>query len=316
MTNLSTGEKKEIANIFNSVFTKYSLPLNLDENAIKDMCISRILNIDEEDNPLFQHLRNLIVTRKGSTDPFYHFKSFERAKSILIDGNIPASNLSSNSENDFSEYSEFFRRIGAFNPFSTDNPIEKGFNFDKEGKSKIDEWRDDIFILCFTNDFRNPQFWKEYVNNYDGVCLKFQFHFKDHLDSWKYDFRNVFYDTGYDLDFINEISHLLRIKNKLVVSPTGYTKFSLHYKRLKYKWENETRLSFNYTNNKDLATVFTVNNDPKYPVRKFILLPQSNQFFDWKINEIICGYHITDGQMDELRKSGQKHNSEIIVRRL
>jgi hypothetical protein len=59
-----------------------------------------------------------------------------------------------------------------------------------------------------------------------------------------------------------------------------------------------------------------VNNDPKNHERKFILLPKSNQFFDWEISEIICGYRITDNQMNELRISGAKHNANIIIKRL
>lgn len=316
MMLLQNTDIDKIAIIFNTIFKKYNLPLKLDCNQIKAVCIARILNIHENDNPLFHHLRNLIISRKFSTDPFYHFKSFDRAMEILGDNKIPASNLSSNSENDFSEYSEFFRRIGAFEPFTTAHPIEEGFNFNKDGKSKIDEWRDDIFILCFTNDFRNPKFWQEYVNNYEGVCLKFNFKFKKHLDSWKFDFRNIFYDTGYDLDFINEISHMLRINHQLVVNPTGFTKFSLHYKRLKYQWENETRLSFNYSQYKELGNIFNTNIDAKNINRKYILLPKSNQFFDWEISEVICGYRITDDQITELKNIGIKHNKNIIVRRL
>ncbi|MDR0515607.1 MAG: hypothetical protein LBH25_01010 [Fibromonadaceae bacterium] len=49
-------------------------------------------------------------------------------------------------------------------------------------------------------------------------------------------------------DFLREINYYIGTKYGCFFNPTGWTRFALFYKRDKYRWEEETRLSLNLAN--------------------------------------------------------------------
>jgi hypothetical protein len=204
---------------------------------------------------------------KASKKVLYHFKSLERAKQILSSGEIGACSLFSNWNNDYAEGEEFLRRYGSLYPLiprdyvpaSSDSRAAIG-----PSNRPVDDLRNNVFVLCMTQSFRNARFWRDYVDCGAGVALELEYSpltnqklgTWERLDGWLrgevyshdlFELRKVCYDTtGYLFDFLNEISfkfHHLKLKEKVLFIP-GLTQFAAWYKRGRYRWENEVRIVF------------------------------------------------------------------------
>ena len=266
---------------------------------------------DSNNNPLARAFNQTALNRINDQGQFFHFKSYNIALSIISNKSIQASNLLSNDKNDFAEYSEFFKRLGLFHSLIPmdycDQLATKKYN--PASKSPMDEERENIMILCFSKEGHKEKFWTSYANNDLGVCLVFRFlsYDPDQIDN--YSFRDICYDDGYKFDFINHINyHLLREFGRQILIE-GVTKFSKFYKRAKYEWENETRLSFHYTKvfgfDKWLDKIFPRQTDPTSG-RIYINLPLEgnstpNPFFTLTIDEVICGKNVSSAEYASLQ---------------
>ncbi len=273
--------------------------------------------VDSNDNPITKIFDQSTHNRIFDRGQFFHFKSFERGKLILRNKSIQISNLLSNEENDFAEYSEFFKRIGLFYQLLPKDYCKFGTQgkFSLSSKSIIDEARGNIMILCFTKDGHNELFWKNYADDDKGICLVLRFtqlaSYRIHL----YTFRDVCYDDGYQFDFINDINYHLAKSFGRQLFLEGCSKFSKFYKRGKYSWENESRLVLDYDFSllgygHELNKLSPIQEDVAKG-RKYIEMPliakegdnilfDENPFFTLIIDEVVCGRKVTLDQYEEL----------------
>jgi hypothetical protein len=260
---------------------------------------------DSNLNPVTKAFNETAQNRIADKGQFFHFKSTRIALDIISNRCIQVSNLLSNDKNDFSEYSEFFKRLGLFHKLIPNDYCQQlnTKHFNPASKSQMDELRDNIMILCFTKEAHNEKFWKCYAKNDTGVCISFRFLNFDQNKLLYFDFRDVCYDDGYRFDFINHINYHFRkeFDRQLVVE--GITKFSKFYKRGKYDWENEARLCFHYdfTSSSKLGDYLSKN----FPIekepgtnRKYIKLPLKgndiqNPLFTLTVDEVICGKNVS-----------------------
>jgi len=254
-------------------------------------------------NPVSKVFNITALNRINDQGQFFHFKSKNIAIQIISNKSIQVSNLLSNQENDFAEYSEFYKRLGLYHQLMPKDYCaqKKSNTFNPASKSEMDIERENILILCFAKEGHKEMFWKDYADNDKGVSLVFRFLDFDVNNSLLYNFRDVVYDDGYNFDFINQINYnfLKEFGRQLFVE--GITKFSKFYKRGKYKWENETRLAFHYNFDfggygNDLQKIFPLQTD-NTTGRKYIDLPlkgnaKKNPFFTLTIDEVICGKNI------------------------
>lgn len=325
---LITNRIPYIKKIYDSLYAKYPELGNLNVGDIDNHRIGRYIVIKNGGNPIYKYLMSVIPDMKGSDIPLYHFKSYDIAKVILETNSIQVSNMMSNYENDFAEYTEFFRRIGMVRPFTTGDKssIAKGCFYDSEGKYLVDYWKEDILILCLTENGDEPKFWNEYGGdeNAEKVRLKMKFDFSNFPDNegveLKVNFRKVCYDTGYKFDPILELNNTLRLKEKLEFEPKGFTRFSAFYKRQKYECEQETRLSFDFTDYSSSVRPYVEALRRVYPMRqdkerKYIDLKADSPYIKWKILEITCSSSVTDSHFQELVRLGRMHNPDIVVNR-
>jgi hypothetical protein len=272
---------------------------------------------DPNDNPITKILGRTTKNRFDDRGQFYHFKSIRFAKTIIVQKEIQVSNLLSNQENDFAEYSEFFKRLGLFEKLIPKNYCEQRIDSKINlSKSKLEEERENIFILCFTKDGHNELFWERYALGDSGVCLGFKF--SDFALGHLYYFRDVVYDNGYKFDFLNHINYHLDKSFGRQLFLQGINKFSKFYKRGKYQWENETRLVFDYAGpfHTDLENYLKINSDASTG-RRYIKLPlvtdngensghAKNPFFSLTIDEVICGRHVSIDDFRQLEESLKK----------
>ena len=288
MVYLTPSQKQDITNDINQILlrSQYSSFL-LDQNEIMDAVPQGIIQCrNEHRNPLHRIFSQLMGDRKStvSSDVFYHFKT---CPSVILDiinkKSIQVSNMVANTENDYTEYSEFFRRIG----FADKNRLEKA--------------RSNTFILCFANTCSEQRMWDEYATNETGVCLCFNVKHLSHIDSWSYSFRNVFYDHGYDLDVVGEIVDKIEQKYQLSFLPQGVHRFAQYYKRDRYRWENETRLSIQYedildyeaiTNTESIVTKHFTRNTASNG-REYLDIPFQNPLFEFEMRELIMGKNVS-----------------------
>ncbi len=326
--SLITDRIPKIKEIYDSLYAKYPELGNLNVGDIDNRRIGRYIVIKNGGNPIYKYLMSVIPDMKDSDIPLYHFKSYDIAKVILETNSIQVSNMMSNYKNDFAEYTEFFRRIGMVRPFTTgDKPaIAKGCFYDSDGKYLVDYWKEDIFIMCLTENGNEPKFWNEYGGNEraEKVRLRIKFDFSNLPNTegveLKVNFRKVCYDTGYKFDPILELNNTLRLKEKLELEPKGFTRFSAFYKRQKYECEQETRLSFDFTDYSSSIRPYVEALQEIYPVRqdkerKYIELNANSPYIKWKILEITCSSSVTDSHFQELVRLGRMHNPDIVVNR-
>jgi len=270
----------------------------------------------------------------------YHFKSLKFLPHILKSGTIQASNLDSNSQNDHAEFEEFVRRYS--NPYPL---IPRGY---AHGSTQVltpenrlvDDYRAKTCILCFTQGYEDPRFWKEYVNGSKGVALEFkfeEFHSAEfsgvNIEPYTrnirdvYELRDVCYDQdGYLFDFINEITfYLYRLNGlQLLYFVPGVMKMAAWYKRGRYSWEKETRLVFDliYIDHlkKKKSEFFKHGIDGK---REFVVIPFANHnhakpstLFNVELSRIIVGEAVSDKDFVEIENLAVDNFSRIeVIRR-
>ena len=248
-------------------------------------------------------------SRKYDFGLFYHFKPFEYAYDMLLSDSIKMFNLKSQTENDFTELIEYYNRYNYF--------------FDKNKVSEKEVMSvEDVHVFCFTKHYRKREFWNLYANQGTGVCIAFEFK-KFDLNSFKkaqfkkyannqipqrafsYEVRDVFYDSGYELDIVNEIRHKIfkEFGRDVLVSPSIATWFPYHYKRKKYQWEEEIRLSLKVNdfyfkiwtdlNLKEIDEIKIFETCKLSPDKVFLKIPFKNKIFHLAPKLVILGQNIT-----------------------
>ncbi len=249
-------------------------------------------------HPLEDFFNKVSKNRKNEEKEYFHFKNVNITMQILENKTIQVSNLISNQYNDFAEYSEFFNRVGSYYIL-----IPKDFegNYCEWCDSEIDRLRQYMLILCFARNNTNPRFWTEYANNDTGLCLKFRI--SNFRNQNEYNFRDVFYDSGYDVEFIKHINYYLKREFHHVILSSGFNRFAQFYKRNKYRYECETRFSFDAINPNRLTPLNLKLEENEQ--RKYITLPlignlDVNPFFDMKLVEITYGNNVNEDTKIEL----------------
>lgn len=297
----SQNEREEMARIFNEVISKTEFSEIVDETAADDFSEndnSQLIHWADQNgllngrNKLIPIFSSVATDRKKDIGQFYHFKAnLEIIKSILVERKIQLTALEYHGDNDHAEYSEFFKRSEYFGHFCDGN---------------INELKRKIFILCLTKNFREKLFWQNYANEGTGACIVFRFEFKEDNQAF-YELRDVGYDSGYRFDFINELRYKFFREFNKELFINGITKFAQFYKRDKYRWENETRLSFNF-NIGSFANclekpfeIKTQEDEDGNIAREFIELKfDDNPFFKLKIDEVICGVNMDETDFKEI----------------
>ena len=266
-----------------------------------------------------------ILSKERNSDPglFYWFKPFKRAKEILRDRELHLLSLDKMDQNDHTESIEFIQRYHSF-PYAEDYAKSRIYGSGRIG----------THISCFTTNFRKQRFWEEYANYDTGVCIGLRIVFKNDSEFscfQPFKLRDIFYDKDYSLDFLNEIRYeVFKHFNVVLSTITEDTEWMpYYYKRDKYRWEEETRLSFDIGkfiemqksfSKKDKITIderLEVHNlELVYETEKsekppFLLrIPFDNAFIKVEVCEIICGSNVLDSQISELK---DLINANVIV---
>ena len=253
-------------------------------------------------DPLEAIFAKCAADRRFECRSFYHFKSVKRAIDILKTGKVQLTALYYHAQNDSEEYSEFFNRTGHTYPLET---------------GKIDELKKKSFVLCLTKSAGPQKFWSQYAHEDTGVCLAMRYNtgkmdFQDCVD-----FRDVTYGTGYPFDFIREIRD--RFISEFGKAPfiDGILKFARFYKRAKFSWEDESRISFDYTTHPWLCEVFPIQTEMQNGkvTRKYIKVPLTSDHFTLQVDEIICGKHVTGSDQNRLLSASNLRADRIWVRK-
>jgi len=268
----------------------------------------------------------LSIDRIKDEGTFYWFKPFERAVEILKEQRLHLLSLEKQDSNDHTEALEFLQRYVYF-PYS-DRSLDTTISNNSKSHASG--------IACFTKNFRDQQFWSNYAKANTGVALGIRFNFKnDPLFKGHQPFilRDVYYDTGYDLDFLNELRYLTFKKFNVVLSIIPSEGFDLglrwmryYYKRDKYRWENETRLSFDIIKYLTINVLFKEQDGIEFQDRMethgieshfadksrpdFLMkVAFDNPFFQVKVDEVICGANVCDKHVEELKEltKGEVH---------
>lgn len=160
------------------------------------------------------------ITNNGS---FFRFiEDADRLTEILTTKKFRIYNLNAQEDNDFAEYTEMYRRLG------------------HDTNERIEEARRDTYILCLAKEMHNERMWCEYTKNH-GVSFRVKIH-KKATQPLQWSFKDIYYDSGYDLDFYQEARFRVQRFAQYLMIPqiSGLCHF---YKRDKYRWENESRIS-------------------------------------------------------------------------
>lgn len=318
LNKLNGNNQEKAALIFNSIIDK--------TNLLKDKILTEpedfvfhlydeficMRKTDDGTDKFERYLKSHLIDRKSDKGQFYHLLKYEYALSTLKNQEIQFSALSYLFNNDYSEHIEFDKR--------------HSIRFDNNPKT-IEREKDEIFVFCLSENFRNEKSWELYGQNENGIALGIRF--KEQNLCAGYDFKNVFYDKGYDFDFINEIQYFFNKEFNKELLISGASLFSKFYKRAKYSWENEVRLCIDFTlfnNTKEFFSFCntnipdSINFEKICPIqidtinnRKYLKLPFKNSLFEMEITEVICGKDITDEQIIELEKVTQ--NNALIWKR-
>lgn len=233
--------------------------------------------ISNENTPFYKLFNSIAPIRLNDKGQFFHFFSNPKwvFNDLLRKKTIQATSLSSLSSNDFTEYIEFFKRINSKYIF------EKTFEKDKQNR----------YVLCFTKNWRNERFWEEYADSHKGVCVGFRF-IKKNNELNGVHFRDVYYDSGYDFEFINELRYEFIKTFGKELFLYGGSRFANFYKRDKFKWEDETRLLID-TNVND-NSVFSnklddIGKKHSDKGRNYFEFNVNNMLFKLEVSEIIVG---------------------------
>jgi hypothetical protein len=263
-------------------------------------------------NPITSIFNQSSPNRIVDKGQFFHFKSTKISKLILKNKAVQVSDLLSNDANDFAEYSEFFKRLGLFNNLMPEDALQQKQQgvYNPASPSKMDKERKSLLILCFTKNSHEERFWKQYVDDDHGVCfgLRVRDYNPDNLPL--YSFRDVCYDEGYKFDFLNHINYHYAREFGTHLLPGGLAKFAKFYKRGKYAWEDETRLTFHYDFDtfgygRALNNIFPLQTDQSTG-RNYINLPLQgssieNPLFTLTLDEVICGKNISEDDYQEIK---------------
>ena len=259
--------------------------------------------VSEALDPL-QRIFDICATdRRFDSGQFFHFKSVKRAIEILDTGTVQLTALHYLDKKDRAEYSEFFQRTGHFYPLVT---------------GKIDDMKKKSFVLCFTKSSRQEEFWNHYAEQEDGVCLGMRYDIGAKELQRCVEFRDVTYDTGYLFDFINEIHYWFRREFEKNPFIEGVLPFARFYKRAKYSWEDESRISFDYYTNTDPPRcnpfpIQIVTENGKN--REYIEVPLRNDYFTLSVDEIICGRRVCCADRSRLLSASNLREDRVWVRK-
>lgn len=215
---------------------------------------------------------------------FYHFLKYDYALKSVEEKALQFTAMKYFEANDHAEYSEFLRRC----------------SYSKDG---IDDDKRRIFVLCLTSESEIERFWTEYADDDKGVCLCLRLSKVDVNTAEFWDLRDVVYDDGQRFSFIKSIRDAFRQEFDRELIIEGVDKFARFYKRQKYDWETETRITFDYRLHQHLVNVFPIeeSKNAQGQVREFIDVPFDNQFYTLTLEEIICGSNVSDQKMENLR---------------
>lgn len=266
-----------------------------------------LIKFHSDKNPLETIFKRLAQNRQVDRGQFFHFKDMDVAKLIVQHQSVQVSNMLSNHENDFAEYTEFFQRLGIINQLIPATFITDRTTVNSRKNRPIDEDRDDTLILCMSKEGHKERFWDQYAKKDTGVCLVLRFlDFVRDDSGVSYDFRDVFYDDGYQFEFLNKVNHLFSVEFGRVLFIEGISKFARFYKRGSYSWENETRLAFDFGKGlfpgPFLKTKFDIQTNGN---RRYIVLPLKgspipNPLFTLDIDEVIIGKNVPDTDREDL----------------
>lgn len=254
----------------------------------------------KSNDKLAEFLTNTIVKkRKLDMKIFYHYIPLEYALNIIDRNEIQFSALSSLTENDSTEYSEFLHRY-SYQPVFNEKHISVA--------------KDKIFIFCLTNCPDNQKFWVEYIKEKPGLCIGFQFEPADERLFNFYEFLDVLYDDTDNFDFINRIQEELHQRYNKRIFIGGINRIARHYKRSQYSWETETRLIFDFLENYKLhqTTFFkgiTGTNLESYlhpefdnkNNRHYMRMKFDNPFFKIKLKELTYNQYVSNEQLVKIR---------------
>lgn len=277
-----------------------------------------IASIDYTNSYWTRFFDYLSEDRSRTTRLLNHYKCPQIAKAILESGCFHASHLPAHSANDSEEYYHYLRQVG--HPLVTGRPIHpKTLRHYPHGMSTVEQMRDEVYILCFTEDEFNPFFWREYACKSSGVRFRLRYtptgaNQTDETAPFPlFHLRKMFYD----FESNDRMSFIDRMNDEVIINTMGdelllnqVYLFSTFYKRYGYTIENETRLSF------DLSYLRARNSYP-YDIdicedgsRNYIEIPIENQVvpvfnqlpFDIELVEVICGQNMSGADFDELHQ--------------
>lgn len=237
-------------------------------------------------------LHNLIApSRKNDNKTLYHFKSSEIALKILSTKKIQLSALSDKNFNDLKELTEYHNKYG------NDTLIP---NYQTE------DYRFLIYILCLTKDSNNCYFWEKFNNTNDKICLGIKF--SNIIEDSAIEFKDVFYDAGDSLKFLNDIKNELKTKFGINIKFQSLLSewAPYFYKRNKFNIEKETRIAINYFHlskgNRELAKIGGDNQ------RYFIELNFENPFFVMTITELIIPKSLSENKKTLFKNLCESNN--------
>jgi len=319
---LNDTEKTDIINIIKNVLTKHGIDIDVDK--YKDSLDDNIRPMLLFNNgcPFSKYFREKIAAKLNSV---YAFKYPNHAIEMLENNDLRLTSLKKNEENDPLEYQEFWYRLGNLSRMIPDNYDITANNWvcNRDKKLPIDKDRKQIYIYCLT---RNPSYrhWKEYGNDGKNVCIEYNFKPKNKNNDGAFKCGNVHYDSGYDFDFLREINYYIRTEYGLFFNPTGWTNFALFYKRNKYRWEEETRISLNLINfglteddmEKGIMNLnYKVNEDGSIN-KDIVCIKNNSDYVNWEIKSITIGTNCPKEDREKIKDiiNSNYIHTEIIER--
>ncbi len=226
---------------------------------------------------------------------FYHFLKYGYALKAVKEKALQFTAMKYFDGNDHAEYSEFLRRCG----------------YCKDG---VDGDKRKLFVSCLTNTSESERFWCEYADGDKGVCLCLRLSKVNAKNAEYWDMRDVVYDNGQRFSFIRKIRDAFRREFDRELYIEGVDKFARFYKRQKYEWEKETRITLDYRCHHDLATLFPIyetNDDQSQVIREFIVVPFKNELYTLTLDEVLCGSNVSDFEMEDLRGVSRLQKGQV-----
>lgn len=323
-----TLNERNILKIINHVIYKYNLHelINIEDKKIEvsnsgikisDKRISHGLTKDGinirktiRDTTFHDFFQNYSKDRQNDKGVFYSFKEPRYALEILEEEKLYLPYLSKHLENDPLEYYELL---------SITSPHKSVFD-----RQNI---KDNIFIHCFTKDFRNNKFWSTYgtnkeTNKKENVAIGFKF--TKYIEFEKLiniiEFRDVIYNDKNRFDFIKEIQFRLYSDFGRILKIDSEFDLARFFKREKYRWEDEVRLCIDLYKldfikekyKQIFPEFFNYNVESIYTKKNNALFVQmSNEFFKFEVCELICGIDISQPDFTKLQRIANIRNIPI-----